>query len=179
MLKKQIAAMNRILDWERFYRKDKPCGAHPSGDGYVITDGRVAILFQEKPDDFPEADRQDDLYKLIQNDWKNRDCVLAFTVTADMVKDWKRLAREWKCGKTVRNGAHPVEVTAQREDGTKVSGLFNPAVLVNAVEAVGTGCMVYVGYTRWCTQRPAIFILPKDWMETGPGTMGFVLPLRI
>lgn len=180
MLKKQIAALNWIQDWERFCREDKPCGVHPAGDGYVITEGHLAILLRKKPDGFPEADRQDDLYKSIQNDREYGDHVLAFAATADMVKSWKHLSRQWKGGKTVKDGAPPVEITAQREDGTKVSGFFNPLLLVDAAEAVGTGCMVYIGHnTRWNSHWPTLLVYPKDWMGTDPEIMGFVLPLRI
>lgn len=180
MLKKQISALNSILDLERTYRKDNPCGVHPAGDRYVITEGHEAILFEEKPEGFPEADRQDDIYKVIQNDREYGDHYLAFTVTADMVKDWKRMSKPWKAGKTHKTGAVPVEITAQREDGSTVSGFFNPLLLVYAAEAVGTGCMVYIGYNpRQNSHWPTMLIYPKDWMGTDPKIMGFVLPLRI
>lgn len=180
MLKKQITALNRILDWERFYREDKPCGVHPTGDRYVITEGHVAILLQEKPDGLPEADRQDGILNSIESDRDYGDHTLAFSVTADRIKEWKRLSKPWEEGKTHKTGAVPVEITAQCEDGSTVSGFFNPLLLADAAEAVGTGCMVYIGHdTRWNSHYPTLLVYPKDWMGTDPEIMGFVLPLRI
>lgn len=180
MTKKQITALNRILARERLRRADEPCGIHPAGNRYIVTDGVAAILLRDKPEGFPEADRQDTVYKSIQNDREYGDHVLAFTATADMVKNWKQMAREWQGGKSVKDGAPPVEITAQREDGAKVSGFFNPLLLVDAAEAVGTGCMVYIGHnTRLNSYWPTLLIYPKDWMGTAPKITGFVLPLRI
>lgn len=180
MLKKQIVALNRILDWERFYRNNNSCGVHPTGDRYVVTEGHIAILLREKPDGFPEADRQDGILKSIENDRGYGDYTLAFSATADQIKEWKRLSKPWKEGKTHKTGAVPVEITAQRDDGNKVSGFFNPLLLVDAAEVVGTGCMFYIGHnTRWNSHWPTLLVYPKDWMGTDPKIMGFVLPLRI
>lgn len=180
MLKKQTVSLNRILDRERLYREGKPCGVHPAGDGYIITEGHVAVLIREKPDGFPEADRQDDAFKQIQNDRDYGNHVLALTVTSDIIKEWKRLSKDWKAGKTHKTGAVPVEITAKYEGGSKVSGFFNPLLLVDAVEAVGIGCMVYIGHnTRWTSHWTTLFVYPKDWMETDPDIVAFVLPLRI
>lgn len=180
MLKKQIAALNRILDLEQIYRKDKLCGVHPAGDRYIITEGHVVVLLREKPDGFPEADRQDDVFKQIQNDRDHGDHILASTVTTDIIKEWKRLSKDWKAGKTHKTGTIPVEITAQREDGSKVSGSFNPILLVDVAEAVGTGCMFYIGHnTRWNSSWPTLFVYHKDWMESAQDIMGFALPLRI
>lgn len=163
MTKKQITALNRILARERLRRADEPCGIHPAGNRYIVTDGVAAILLRDKPEGFPEADRQDTVYKSIQNDREYGDHVLAFTATADMVKNWKQMAREWQGGKSVKDGAPPVEITAQREDGAKVSGFFNPLLLVDAAEAVGTGCMVYIGHnTRLNSYWPTLLIYPID-----------------
>lgn len=180
MLKKQIAALNRILSREALTRKDKPCGVHPAGDGYIVADGRCAVLLREKPDGFPEADRQDDIFKQIQNDRDHGDHILALSVTSDIIQEWRRLSKDWKAGKTHKTGAVPVEISAQLEDGSKVSGFFNPILLVDATEAVGTGCMFYIGHNvRWNSHWPTLFVYPKDWMESTPEIMGFVLPLRI
>lgn len=180
MLKKQITALNRILDWERFYREDKPCGIHPAGDRYVVTEGHIAILLRDKPDGFHEADRQDSILNSIKSDRDYGDHTLAFSVTAGQIKEWKRLSKLLKERKTHNIGVAPVEITAQREDGSTVSGFFTPLLLVDAAEAVGTGCMVYIGYnTRWNIQWPTLLIYPKDWIGTDPEIIGFVLPIRM
>lgn len=179
-MKKQITALNRILDWERFYREDKPCGVHPAGDRYIVTEGHIAILLRDKPDGFPDADRQNSILNSIESDRNYGDHILAFCVTADQIKEWKQLSKPWKEGRIHNACAVPVEITAQRENGSTVSGFFNPLLLVDTAEAVGTGCMFYIGHnTRWNSYWPTLLVYPKDWMGTDPELMGFVLPLRI
>lgn len=180
MTKKQLAALDRILERERNSRQGKPCGVHPAHDRYIITDGSAAVILFEKPDGVPEADNLDSVFSVIQNDWEECDYTLALTVTAERIKDWKRLARPWRAGKTQKDGVVPVRITAWMEGRAQAAGSYNPALLVDAVEAVGPGCMVYIGYSRKrSSQRPNLIVYPKDWMERTPEIMGYVLPLRI
>lgn len=81
MTKKQIAALQRIIDreasrieWKKQNRKEgdpeveKTAGAHPSHEKVIVTDGYVAVVFSEMPAELPEAERNDSLYDLIRND---------------------------------------------------------------------------------------------------------------
>lgn len=180
MLKKQIAALGRILEAERSIREGLPCGVHPAKDRYIVTDGHVAIVLRNKPDGSSEADRQDGILSSIESARDYGDHTLAFSVTAGQIKEWKRLSKPWKEGKTHKTGAVPVEIAVKREDGSTIKGFFNPVFLVNAAEAVGTGCMFYLGRDpRWSSQWPTLLVYPKDWMGTEPEIMGFVVPLRI
>lgn len=193
MTKKQAAALLRMIDreasrieWKKQNRKEgdpaveEIAGAHPSHEKYIVTDGYVAVVFPEMPTELPEAEWNDSLYDLIRNDICCNDHFLALTVTAAHISEWKRQAKPWKAGKNHKTGAVPVEITAQHEDGSIISGFFNPVFLVDAVESVGTGAMIYIGRnTRWSVRYPTLLIYPKDWMGTDPEAIGFVLPLRI
>lgn len=71
MTKKQQAALQRIIDreasrieWEKQNKKmdtgiERRAGVHPSWERHIVTDGMVAVIFQEKPEGMPEAERMD------------------------------------------------------------------------------------------------------------------------
>ena len=66
---------------------------------------------------------------------KYTDHFLALTVTADTIKEWKQLSKDWKAGKTHKTGAVPVKLTAQDNDGRVVDGYYDPRYLVDVVES--------------------------------------------
>ncbi len=195
MTKKQQAALKRIIDreasrieWEKQNKKvdigiERKAGVHPSGERHIVTDGMVAVIFQEKPDGVPEAERMDELWNFMRREVecsdKYTDHFLALTVTADHISEWKKLSKDWKSGKTYKTGAVPVKLIAQNNDGGMVDRHYDPRHLVDTVEAIGPGAMIYIGkYSRqscFCS----LLVYPKNWMEDANHSIGYVLPLRI
>lgn len=192
MTKKQIVALQRVIDreasrieWKKQNRKEgdpaveETAGVHPSHEKYVVTDGYVAIIFPEKPSELPEAERNDGLYDMMQGDIVNSDHFLALTVTAVHISEWKQQAKPWKAGKSHKTGAIPVKVSVQTPDGGTIEGYYNPCYLLDAVEAIGPGAMIYIGkysrYSPFCS----LLVSPKKWMEDANPNIGYVLPLRI
>lgn len=200
MTKKQLAALQRIIKreqakycddaWEaNKFRDDhklvpaKQAGAHPSCDHYVVTDGKVAVIFCKKPDGMPVVERMDGLYDAMSADIecsdKSHDHFLALTVTADHIKEWKKLSKDWKAGKTQKTGAVPVKLTAETTDGGTVGGFYDPRYVLDAVEAVGPGAMLYIGRYSKFSFYCSLLVFPKNWAEMEEHTTGYVLPLRI
>jgi len=192
MTKKQSAALQRIIDretsrieWKKQNRKEgdpaveETVGAHPSHEKYVVTDGYVAVIFPKKPEELPEAERNDSLYDLVRNDITGYDHFLALTVTAAHISEWKKQAKPWKAGKTHKTGAVPVKLSAQTPSGGTVEGFYDPCYLVDAVEAIGPSAMIYVGKYSRHSPFCSLLVYPKNWMEEHDPKVGYVLPLRI
>lgn len=195
MTKKQQAALQRIIDreasrieWEKQNGKtdtgiERKAGVHPSGERHIVTDGMVAVIFQEEPDGVPEAERMDELWNIMRQEVecsdKYTDHFLALTVTADHISEWKKLSRDWRAGKTHKTGAVPVKLTAQNNDGGTVEGFYDPRYLVDVVEAIGPGAMLYIGKYSKQSCFCSLLVYPKNWTETADHITGYVLPLRI
>jgi len=192
MTKKQIAALQRVIDrdasrieWKKQNRKEgdpaveETAGVHPSHEKYVVTDGYVAVIFPEKPSELPEAERNDGLYDMMRGDIVNYDHFLALTVTAAHISEWKQQAKLWKAGKTHKTGAIPVKLSAQTLDGRMIEGYYNPCYLLDAVEAIGPGAMIYIGKYSRSSPFCSLLVYPKNWMEDADPKIGYVLPLRI
>lgn len=196
MTKKQLAALQRIIDreasriaWgkERLKETDqdsmREAGLHPSRDRYVVTDGNVAIIFRDKPEGVHEVERMDGLYDIMRTEIEFNDQfydhLLALTVTASRINEWKHMSFAWKAGKTSKTGAIPVKLTAQREDGGTLEGFYDPRYVLDAAEAIGPGAMLYIG--RYSKNSPfcSLLVFPRDWMENKDHVTGYVLPLRM
>lgn len=78
LTKKQLTVLQKIVGREQMrYNHDafeqnrstnkmqraKIAGVHPCGERFGITDGVLAVLFDEKPDEFVDAERMDILDK--------------------------------------------------------------------------------------------------------------------
>lgn len=190
--KKQAAALQRVIDREASHierkkqnRKkgdpavDETAGVHPSHEKYIVTDGYVAIVFPERPAELPEAERNDGLYDLIRNDIYGYNHFLALTVTAAHISEWKQQAKPWKAGKNYKTGATPVKLSAQTFDGGTVEGFYDPRYLVDAVEAIAPGAMIYIGKYSRSSPFCSLLVYPKNWMGNADSKVGYVLPLRI
>lgn len=194
MTKKQYAALQRIIDREasRIEQQKqsekldtgvkRSAGVHPSGERHIVTDGIVAVIFQEKPDGVPKAERMDSLWNIMRAEVecsdKYTDHFLALTVTSDHISEWKKLSKDWKAGKTHKTGAVPVKLTAQDNSGGTVEGFYNPICLVDAVEAIGSGAMFYIGKYSRSSPFCSLLVHPKNWMENDSHATGYILPLR-
>ena len=174
MTKKQIAALKRIVDRENFRNnKDKlpgddgyiPGGVHPSDAGYVVTDGYIAVLFPEKPDGISEAGRLEHIGKIVTDERENGNHVLIEEKFP--LDDWKKFARQEE-----KLGNQPRVTIGGNTD-------FNPRLVIDAMEAIGTDAMAYLGCTSKRTSYNTLLIYPKDWMEDPDNCpVAFVLPLR-
>lgn len=188
MTKKRLSALQRIINREVYQielkkqnnqKLKRVAGLHPSRDRYVVTDGYVALIFCDKPEGVLEAERIDSLYDLVRKNIEDCDHFLALTVTDDHIKEWKHYAKQWKAGKTYKTGAIPVKLSAQTNDGGTVEGFYDPRCLVDAVEAIGDGAMLYIGKCSKNSVFCSLLVFPRDWMENNNhDIMGYVLPIR-
>lgn len=159
MTKKQISALWRIIKREQSeydnaafeankFRSDnrtfapKQAGVHPSLEKHIVTDRCVAVIFPKSPPKLPEAERSNGLYEQIQRDIGTHRHVLALTVTAAHISEWRQLSKPWRVGNPHRINAPPAQIVAQTPDGRTVEGFYNPCYLVDAVEAIGPGAMI-------------------------------------
>lgn len=183
---KQIAALSRIINNETVQIKQNRTdaapaakgnlirtGVHPSGGRYAVSDGACLVILDESPD-FPIANRNDAYEKRIRAAEERGDY-------------W--LVDERVDIKTIRNAAHmkrcapadapSMEVSCKTASGRLISGVFNAQYLLNVVEAVGTGAMIYLGYhDRSKMTFPTLVVYPKNWMERGTSIIGFLMPRR-
>ena len=86
------------------------------------------------------------------------------------------MIRSKKCSP---ENAPSVEVTGKTASGLTITGIFNAQYLLNIIEAVGTGAVVYIGYHDRVTKPyKSIMVYPKDWDRRGWNVAGFLLPRR-
>lgn len=177
MTKKQLAALQRIIDIEQYKRPNSPAGVHPTNEHFIVTDGYVAVMFSEQPDGLNMAEPMESIFKIIMEDMNHGNhCLVSESVD---LNGWRQLARDWKKGKDHKSGATPVVLSTTTDRGETIIGTFNPRILVDAVEAVGTGAMLYLGYRQNYSHYPTLLVYPKDWMESGCDPMALVMPLRV
>lgn len=177
MTKKQQSAIQRIISRDTSRRNfDKrpgddgfiPGGIHPSDKGYVVTDGMVAIYFPDKPEGFPDASALPRMSKLILDEWKNGNHIL---IEQELpVDEWKQVIRQQK------NTDYPPRITIT-VDPLPPSD-FNPRLVIDAMEAMGAGAMVYIGKTRDHPSYDTLLVYPKNWMESPDSPLALVLPYR-
>lgn len=175
MTKKQQAALQRIINRETSRNNENGVkdhgnfvfgGVHPVEDGYVITDGYVAVYYHQKPEGFADASQADSLGRVIMNERNNGNHTLIEEKFP--LDDWKKLARQAE-----RNGT-----TARVTIGPAQDTDFNPRLVVDAMEAIGTGALAYLGRIP-NARNSTLLIYPKNWMDN-PDSCSFalVLPLR-
>ena len=197
MTKKQIAALRRIIKREQSVydiaafnankcRSDnktiapKQAGVHPSLEKHIVSDGCVVVVFSKKPPELPEAERSNGIYEQIQCDIGTHRHVLALTVTAAHISEWRQLSKPWRVGNPHRINAPPAQIVAQTPDGRTVEGFYNPCYLVDAVEAIGPGAMIYIGKSVYDGgfYLKSLLIYPKNWMENADQEIAYVIPLQ-
>lgn len=184
MTQKQSAALRRIIARERANSQYAVwAGVHPCCGKYIITDTHVAVIFHEKPDGFPEGGCEDALYESLRAEIEctesQYDHFLALTVTSDYIKDLRRQAIPWRAGKTLKTGAAPTKVTARGSDGEIIEGYYNPRLMLDVIEAIGPGAMLYIGKSSVAQNLCSLLVLPKNCMEDCNHAVGFVFPLRV
>ena len=191
MTKKQLAALQRILDREMAaYRalSSRPTpGQHPSENKFTICDGNICILLNNPLPDLPMGERVDFLIQIVRNERKGE---THFPVPEHQIDRprWTRLIR--------RDGGQPhgVELSVPvlrpdqlhfddvgtTETPTEVMGKFDPQLLVDAIDAVGGSPFFFLGFGPFNGHFPSLLVMPPDWTErdcTKP--IALVLPMRI
>lgn len=182
MTKKQIAALDRIISREQFRKRDSHdsynYGIHPSNDVFAVTDGCVCVILQENIEDFRMADRCNFFEDIVQEDLETGTHSLSDTKIDAAA--WKKAARSYN--RKVDKGL-AVEVHAVDNSGNEVWGEFDPQLILDAVEVVGAGAMLYLGYGCPKGQKrrhPTLLVLPKDWMDgSSTNPYAYVLPLKV
>ena len=97
LTKKQTAALNRIIKDEHYINEERDrggAGLHPSREQFAITDGMAMVLFDEKPEGFPDAPENDLFAKCLADYLREDHGVLVNGI--DIVEECRRNIREWK-----------------------------------------------------------------------------------
>lgn len=180
---KQSAALRRIIARERVNWHYAWAGAHPCCGKYIVTDTHVAVIFCEKPENLPEGGRQDMIYESLRAEIERTesqyDHFLALAATPSYIKELRSQAIPWRAGETLETGAVPTKVTAQRSDGGIVEGYYNSGLVMDVIEAIGPGAMLYIGNSCIVRDLCSLHVLPKNWMEDSNHAIGYVFPLRV
>lgn len=181
LTKKQTAALNQIIDHERCLNEKYNrggAGLHPSREQFAITDGTAVVIFDEKPEGFPDAPEIELFSKYIEDYLKDDRGVLVEGV--NIVEECKRNIREWKQAHNLGKPAFPhITLSTMNDKGNKVEAQFNAQLVKAVVEAVGTGAMVYLGKDMAHNfPYPCMMVRKKNWMEGEDDYRGFLLPCR-
>ena len=190
MTKKQLAALQRILDREEAaYRmlSGRPApGQHPSQNKYAISDGDICILMDAPLPDFPLGGRVDSLAKIV---WNERKSETRYPVPEDQINRsrWERKIK--RCGDQLHGVElsvpilHPEQLAIYRAEAAasskEVTGKFDPQLLVDAVDVVGESPILFLGYEPFNSHFPSLLVFPPEWTEErGAEPIALVFPLR-
>ena len=190
MTKRQLSALQRILDREAaayqvLSGRPSP-GQHPSQGKFAISDGNICILMDALLPGIPLGGRVDSLARIVQNERKGE---THFPVPEDQI-DRSRWARQiGRPGDRLRGVKltapilHPDQLPiyeAEAIASSKVSGKFDPQLLVDAVDIVGESSLLFLGYGPFNGHFPSLLVMPPDWTEFNSAKpIALVFPLRI
>lgn len=164
MTNKQLTAMRRILD-----RNFRTHSVYVWRDRYILTDGTVAVVSSTE---FPGSDFEigeqneqgKNLYDAIMKEVKNGDYVR----TQDDLASWRKVARKEEI----------VQIEGDTSNGEHISGNFNTRLVVDAMDSIGTGSMLYIGKLHMLSSMCGLIVLPKNYTGGETDFFGFVLPTR-
>jgi hypothetical protein len=151
MTKKQLAALNRIMEREQVrYDRTKPgdtAGVHPSGERFAVTDGSVILLFVEKPEGVPEAEHTDTFEKFVQDYLTEYDEYLVDAPPT--VDDCKEVIRNWeKMDQSGKPLLPRITITAHDDNGEPITSYFNAQLYIDLLESVGPYHDIYMVNSR-------------------------------
>lgn len=189
MTKRQLFALQRILEreaaaYQALSGRPSP-GQHPSQDKYAVSDGDICILSDEPFPDLKMGGRVDALARIVQGERKSE---AHFPVPETQIdrSRWERKIK--RC-----NGRpHGIEISApivhpnqlliyqaEAVASSKISGKFDPQLLVDAVDVVGESPILFLGYGPFNAHFPSLLIFPPEWTEQkGTDPIALVFPLR-
>lgn len=191
MTKKQIAALQRILEREAAehrMRPDRPSpGQHPCGGKYAVTDGMICVLMDAPEPTLPLGEQADTFAEIVH---KERKSEAHYPVPADQinVSKWRTQAkRRNEQSQRVKLSTSILPPEKLRIDDleatgapTVIEGQFNPQLLVDAVEAVGGDSLLFLGYGRFNKRFPSLLVMPPEWTEINcSDPIALVLSLRV
>lgn len=148
MTKKQLAALNRIVEREQTRydetQSEALAGVHPSEKHFAITDGTMVVLFTEQPEGIPVGDRTETYDKYVQDYLK--DARASLVTSPPTVEDCKKIIREWRGMKNLGKPLFPkITVIAKDENGAPMTSYFDAYRYLDILEAVGPYRNVYMG----------------------------------
>lgn len=190
MTKKQLAALQRILDreaaaYQMLSGRPTP-GQHPSQGKYAVSDGDICILSDTPFPDLKMGGRVDSLARIVQGERKS-EAHFPVPETQIDISCWTRQIK--RC-----NGRpHGVEISApiihpdqlqiyQAEavaSSKEITGKFDPQLLVDAVDALGESSLFFLGFGPFNAHFPSLLVFPPEWTEEREAEpIALVFPLR-
>ena len=196
MTKKQLAALQRILDREVAayqVRSGRPApGQHQSEDKVAITDGDICVLLDTLLPELPVGEQADSFARIFRNE-RESGGHLPVTMEQINVTCWKELAKEWNR----QTDIHGVELSAFQSavqlnvdpavprqavpvgNSSSVNAQFDPQLLVDAAEAVGGKPIYFLGFGCFNHHYPSLLVIPPKWTENGAAEpIALVFPIR-
>ena len=195
LTKKQLTVLQKIVGREQMrYNQDafeqnrstnkmqraKIAGVHPCGERFGITDGVLAVLFDEKPDEFVDAERMDILDKYARGFIEDGDLYLVKEPMS--IEACKRAIAEWKDMKGIGKPTFPqIMLSTTNENGEYLVSYFNALLYLDALTAAGPYRNLYMGNSRTIkTPHPCLFVFKLD-RKNGENNWGepiFLMPCR-
>ncbi len=190
MTKKQLTALQRILDREKAAYQvlsGHPApGQHPSEDKFAICDGDICILSDTPFPDLKIGGRVDSLARIVRNERKGE---THFPVPENQIdcslwtRQIRRSINQVRRVKLTAPILHPKQLAIYEAEtaasSKKITGKFEPQLLVDAIDAVGGSPLLFLGYGPFNAHFPSLLVFPPEWTEDrGADPIALVFPLR-
>lgn len=187
MTKKQIKALSDISANGKFITKQRRYGEGKYRDGYFVTDGCVVVFYPESVPELADGATMgctDSFFNIFDDDLRYGSYHLVqepFFGEVN-VSTIRKIIKEYTIDhKSVHTAAaiKSIDLSARLDDGTVVAGRFNTKYLINAIEAVGSKPLVYIGYSKNNRRYPCLMLCSEDTMwDTASGCCAMVMPIR-
>lgn len=184
MTKKQIDAMKRIIRAEGATNINRgitrPCGEHLTEDHYCVTDGVTLVVYPESIPELPKAEPTPTFHDFLCLEERDGNHTLADDVPSPdqlrkFIRDFKSAhGHTLDCTNSVLSIFERKPLVQIRSDENGESGWYDARLLLNVMEAVGTGCRVFIG-RRKDYRNTSVLVYQKDEFF---GITGMVLPVR-
>lgn len=154
----QISALRRIIKREiagyRPRSRWPAPGQHHSADKFVVTDGHIFVFLDSPIINLPFGKRADKFIQIIQDEQMCRTHIPVPAGQIDFLT-WTNQTRN-------DDDYTSVELSVRNQNGQIVSGRFDPQLLVDAVEVVGSSSLLLLALGP---QIPNLLVVPSGWTE--------------
>lgn len=185
MTRKQIEALKDISANSSYNTKGRYYGEAKTSRGYLVMDGFVGVVY---PESVPELAKDatlrptDYIYHMIESHIAKgnyRMVDFPFSGEVQVSKIRKQITEH-----AVKDESAPfrktIDLMAHLEDGSVIVGRYNAKFLLNAINAVGSDPMLYIGTIDGSPKNPNLIICNKDRIcDFENGIHAIVMPIRI
>lgn len=185
MTRKQIEALKDISANSSYNTKGKFFGEAKTTRGYLVMDGIVGVVYPESVPELAEGatlNPTDFVHNMIESHIAKGNYRLVdfpFSGEVQVSKIRKQIAEH-----AVKDESAPfrktIDLMAHLEDGSVIVGRYNAKFLLNAINAVGSNPMMYIGTHDGSLRNPNLIICNEDRIcDFENGIHAIVMPIRI